>query len=120
MSEREDWVACDRRMSQYARMPSPAPRPRRRRHGRLFRAVELVIEHLDAEPESDDEPDDRDRTARDGSSIIVTSTASVLALDPDEIIGYDAAGYPETRAQRGERLKRQSSYQTFDRWGRPV
>ena len=82
--------------------------------------IKPVIDHLDTET-IEDEPDRRERTARDGSSIIVTSPAMPAAPDPNEIVSYDAFGYPETRSQQAEGLKAQAGeHQTFHRFWRLV
>lgn len=97
-------------------MPLPSPAARRRgRFGRPLRMVELVIDHADAEPEPDDEPAFRERMLRDDSAVVATSPQTATTLDQ--------CGYPESRAQRAERLRaeaaRRRRYRAV-RWRRAV
>jgi hypothetical protein len=77
--------------------------------------VELVIDHADAEPEPDDEPAFRERMLRDDSAVVATSPQTATTLDQ--------CGYPESRAQRAERLRaeaaRRRRYRAV-RWRRAV
>lgn len=106
-SDAEDWATCNRLMEEHAGIPCPTATTRRRRwSNRPPRVVELVIDHIEGEPiDLDDEPDDRRRS--DGVPVVV-GPQNAPALDPDEIIGFDKFGFPETRVQRAERLKRQT------------
>lgn len=63
-----------------------------------------LIDHDDigAEP-IDNEPDDRRR--QDGVTVEVGPKLTPAALDPNEIVGNDPFGNPETRAQRIEGMK---------------
>lgn len=123
-SEAEDWPACNRLMEAHAGIPQPSRARTRRRHlpNRPRRMVELVIDHLDAEPVENDEPDSRQHTLRDGTSAIVTGPVTPAVPDLDRIVEYDASGYTVTERERQAKLRAEaaSGYQAFDSGGRPL
>jgi hypothetical protein len=81
----------------------------------------VVVKHIPDEPEPEPEPDEAEYRA-DGAKL-GTAPEGEPVLDPEEVVGLDPYGYPETRARRRARLERRgaaSGLRKFDRGGRPI